>query len=201
MLPVPWQMKIAALAGGALIVLLVAACSSGGNNTTTATQTATQTSPTISGGGTSSVTQTAQVTATQAGATPAAAVDPCTLLTKDEIAAAVSEAVGDGVEATNQAAPTFACEWASANAQTAVYVTLYAGVNAQAAAANFNTLAGSSTDVGGIGDKAHWTSQIETLEALKGPNDVSIQVVDFKEGANPQTEATTLAQEAVARLP
>ncbi len=32
MLPVPWQMKIAALAGGALIVLLVAACSSGGNN-------------------------------------------------------------------------------------------------------------------------------------------------------------------------
>src|SRR5450759_4970707 len=168
MLPVPWQMKIAALAGGALIVLVVAACSSGGNTKTavpTVAQTATQTSPTISGGGTSSATQTAQPTATQAGATPAAAVDPCTLLTKDEIAAAVSEAVGDGVEATNQAAPTFACEWASANAQTAVYVTLYAGVNAQAAAANFNTLAGSSTDVGGIGDKAHWTSQIETVEA------------------------------------
>jgi len=115
MLPVPWQMKIAALAGGALIVLVVAACSSGGNTKTavpTVAQTATQTSPTISGGGTSSATQTAQPTATQAGATPAAAVDPCTLLTKDEIAAAVSEAVGDGIEATNQAAPTFACEWA-----------------------------------------------------------------------------------------
>jgi hypothetical protein len=194
-------MKITALAGGALIVLLAAACSSGGNNTTTATQTATQTSPTISGGGTSSATQPVQATATQAGATPAAAVDPCTLLTKDEIAAAVSEAVSDGIEATNQAAPTFACEWASANDETAVYLTLYAGADAQAAQSNFNALAGSSTDVSGIGDKAHWTSLIETLEALKGPNDVSIQVVDFKEGANPQTEATTLAQKAAARLP
>ena len=179
-----------------LVVLLVAACGGGDDNTKTTAPTTTQTQSSNGGGNTAAASQTAKATATQASN---GAIDACSVLTAGEVSAVISETASDGIPMND--APQYQCEWENADETTEVFLTLYNDGSESGAQSEYDILDSGSEAVSGLGDKAHWVSLNDTLEVLKGKYVVEIQVVDFKSGADSETEAKTLASKVLARLP
>ncbi len=95
------------------------------------------------------------------------------------------------------------CEWdASAEESfSIVYLDVFGTGSADAAESEYNLLDDGSEPVNGLGGKAHWVSQIETLEVLQGAYTVEVQVVDFKTGADAKSESEDLAAKVLDRLP
>ena len=202
----------AALSG----LLLLAACG-GDDGETTATPSGTQApavTQTPSGTPAARETQTpaegeTQTPATEttetATATPQAssgAIDPCSLLTKAEVEAAIGTSV-TGPE-SEQSANLVACDFN--DPQTPIFhlvsVSVLIGGDANEASDVYELAKDNAADaqtVGGIGNDAFWDSVLNGLEVLKGKYDIRIDV--SPDGGDELAIAKDLAAKVVDRLP
>jgi hypothetical protein len=145
-------------------------------------------------------TPSAGQTQTPATAQPSAGeLDPCALLTKAEVEAAIGTSV---VGPTNEVVgPLASCYFN--DPQTPVFHTVTVSVltaedSGQAREAFGLGREGSET-VTGIGEDAYWDSVLNGLEVLKGKYDVSVNV--SPDGWDARAVAEELAAKAVDRLP
>jgi hypothetical protein len=158
----------------------------------------------ISTGGPSVATEAAAAgrRSSQAAPKPAARVDPCSLLTKAEAAAAVGAAVGEGKSTIVDASKTpgmetSSCQFESPTTTHGIKLNLYR--YAPSVAQAFRTRCARKETVPGIGDVACWyDSNHTTLQLLKGTTSLSIALSRSGDAAE---ALKTIARKAVERLP
>jgi len=177
-----------------IFALLASACGGGDDNTnspaasngnTTATQTQT--------GG---QTKTATAESTDNG-NGGGELDVCGLISNDELSAVIGPAEA-GIP-HNTPPNFFDCEWDSSDHNVSVTINVYADTADNVKA--YYELTTNGDDVSGLGDKAQWTGETDTLEVLKGTYDVSLIVVTIDDSFDREGAAKTLAGKALGRLP
>jgi len=139
---------------------------------------------------------------TQAGPKTSARIDPCSLLTKAEAAAAVGTAVADGKSTIVDSSQTqgmegSSCQYESPTTTHGIKLNMYRYSPSFAQA--FRTRCARKETVPGLGDVACWyDSNHTTLQLLKGTTSLSIAL----SRSGDATEALkTIAKKAVERLP
>ncbi len=178
---------------------LIAGCGGDDDDSKTSAPTGTQTQSGSSSTATAEVTDAPDETTAPDGNGSGEDAAACALLTSDEVSAAVSEDMT--IFSSADHAPTSDCEWDNASETTAVYVTVFNSGSSDGAEAEYSLLDENSEPVDGLGEKAHWVDGLDILEVLRGENNLEVQVVDFKSGSDPLTEARGLAEIALGRLP
>ena len=147
--------------------------------------------------------------------TRAAAIDPCTLLTQDEAAAAIGEQVGAPSRENNN--PDLVCSYANPATNHSVSVTINTEKTAKHEFKNVNSLVAHDMIVGDLGESA-FISKIREIHVLTGDTYLAIKITDDSPQALPKREGlrqppgstelpqatrdklTTMARKAVARL-
>ena len=137
--------------------------------------------------------------------TSAAAFDPCALLTKQDAAAAVGEAVGEPKPIVRGRSSTpgmsvSACEYESP-AKHSVQVTVWrlSGDTAGAFLQVYRAECMKKEPAPGLGDLACWYSaEHRELQVLKG---ASLLTFEIHRNGNATEALTTVAKKALARLP
>jgi hypothetical protein len=143
-----------------------------------------------------------------AGAQPAsralAAVDPCALLTKQEAATALGEAVGEPkkIERAGSAGPgsiVASCEYTSAARHSVNLIVRRFSSDSEAVSVQvYKAAAAKKEGVPGIGDLACWNdSSHRELQVLKGATVLTIQI---NRDGNATGALTIVAKNAAARL-
>jgi hypothetical protein len=142
--------------------------------------------------------------ATPSTKTPAPAFDPCTLLTKQDAATAVGEAVGEpksiSPKGSMPGVTVTACEYESA-ARHSVQVTVWRpfGDSAAMFLQIYKSECMKKEQLPGVGDLACWYSKDHReLQVLKGATLITFEI---NRGGNATEALTTVAKKAVARLP
>jgi len=183
-------------------LLVIAAC--GGDNEESTPST--QASGTAAATGTRTATGTPAAQATQTPAATAgpsgAAIDPCSLLTKAEVEAAIGASVTE--PEPEAAANLVACSYNDPETPifSLVSVTVFIGGDANEASDVYELTKDNAADaetVGGIGNDAFWDSVLNGLEVLEGKYDVRIDV--SPDGGDELAIAKDLAAKVVDRLP
>ena len=133
-----------------------------------------------------------------------AAVDPCALLTKQEAATALGEAVGEPkkIERAGSAGPgssVASCEYTSAARHSVqVIVRRFASDSEAMSVQIYKTAAAKKERVPGIGDLACWNDPSHReLQVLKGATVLTIQI---NRDGNATEALTTVAKNAAARV-
>jgi hypothetical protein len=200
---------LAALSFLALSGLVLLAACGGNNEESTATPagtrapTATQApAETPSAAATESPAAEATQTATAAPQASGGEIDPCALLTKAEVEAAIDTSVTE--PEPEQSANLVACNYNDPNTPIfhLVSVTVLIGGDAAEAKDLYDLAKGNAADaqtVSGIGDDAFWDSVLNGLEVLKGKYDIRIDV--SPDDLDELTAAKDLATKVVDRLP
>ena len=143
-----------------------------------------------------------------AGAQPAsralAAVDPCALLTKQEAATALGEAVGEPkkIERAGSAGPgssVASCEYTSAARHSVHVIVRRFSTDSEATSVQiYKAAAAKKERVPGIGDLACWNdSAHRELQVLKGATVLTIQI---NRDGNATEALTIVGKNAAARL-
>jgi hypothetical protein len=138
----------------------------------------------------------------QAAAKAAARIDPCSLLTKAEAAAAVGSAVGDGKSTIVDASQTpgmetSSCQFESPTTTHGIKLNMYR--YPPSAAQAFRTRCARKETVPALGDVACWYDSNHTqLQLLKGTTSLSIALDRSGDAAE---ALKTVARKAVDRLP
>ena len=132
----------------------------------------------------------------------AGAIDPCALLTKAEVEAAIGTSVTE--PEPEEVANLVACSYNDPETPifSLVSVTVLIGGDANEAKDVYELAKGNAADaetVAGIGDDAFWDGILNGLEILKGKYDVRIDV--SPDGLDELTAAKDLAAKVVDRLP
>jgi hypothetical protein len=140
--------------------------------------------------------------------TSATAFDPCALLTKQEAATAVGEAVGEPkpIGPGRSAMPgmsVVACEYESATSHSghSVQVTVwrFSGDSAGMSLQIYRAECMKKERLPGLGDLACWyNAEHRELQVLKG---ATILTVEIKRNGDATEALTTVAKKAVGRLP
>lgn len=127
-------------------------------------------------------------------------VDPCTLLTPEEINDITGFSVGEGEDTTTD--PFWSCEWNADEGSSDVAVYVYTGSTQD----DLDLVYGLSDDgepVDGLGVKAKWrTTFSPVLEVLTDKYSLSIYVASPEmETAELKTTSINLAEVVIERLP
>jgi hypothetical protein len=124
-----------------------------------------------------------------------AEINPCSLLTREEIEAVLGHDVS---EAKVQPSPRPNCEYSVGEGSVTVFV-----FNDPSAAGGFQvgkTMQDAKTEpVQDTGDQAYWSPDIQALNVLKGDIYFTVQFYRVPSGSKETMKA--LAQKAVTRLP
>ena len=183
-------------------LLVIAAC--GGDNEESTPSTQASGTPAATGTRTATGTPAAQATQTPAAtAGPSgAAIDPCSLLTKAEVEAAIGTSVLEPQR--EDIANLVTCSYNDPEAPIfrIVSVSVLIGENADQASDVYELAKDNAADaetVGGIGNDAFWDSVLNGLEVLEGKYDVRIDV--SPDGGDELAIAKDLAAKVVDRLP
>ncbi len=124
-------------------------------------------------------------------------VDPCELLTVDEVAAVLEGAIGE--PAGNNVLPLLPCEYPREDGTAFVDLEVYTG-SREDVENYFESGEGDWRDVEGLGEAAHWAELSGQIEVLQGNYALTITV--SAPGGGSQLEAAKgLAQKALQRLP
>ena len=130
-------------------------------------------------------------------------VDPCSLVTKQEAAAAVGGAVGDGKSTVvdTKTSPAMlgggSCQYESPSSTHYLKINVYRYVPQVAAA--YRKRCAQKETVPGIGDVACWyDSKHGELQLLKGTTSLAIQI---NRSGDASDALKTVARQAAARLP
>jgi hypothetical protein len=189
-------------------LVLLAACGGGNEESTTtpagtraptATQAPTETQ---SAEATESPAAEATQTATEAPQASGGEIDPCSLLTKAEVEAAIGTSVTE--PEPEETANLVACNYNDPSTPIfhLVSVTVLIGANADEASDLYELAkdnAAEAQTVGGLGDDAFWDSVFNGLEVLKGKYDFRIDV--SPDDGDELAIAKDLAAKALDRLP
>lgn len=176
--------------------LLLSACGGGGN-----TSTGEKTQP-PAGAATAATARTSPAPTAQPS--PAGAeIDPCALVTKAEIEAAVGTAVLD--PKSERLANLASCSFHDPAAPifSLASVTVFAAASESDAREIFDLAKGNAADVqevDGLGDDAYWDDILGTLQVLEGTYEISVDVASG-EGADQRRAAEDIAARALSRLP
>lgn len=124
------------------------------------------------------------------------AIDPCSLLTKEEVAAVLGESVP---EAKVVSFPRPNCVYSvSSGGQVVVFAfndpSARGGFEIGKTAQDTN-----AQPIAGVGDDAYWSPSIKTINVLSG--DVYLMVQLFSMRSEPLATAKALALKAISRLP
>jgi hypothetical protein len=123
------------------------------------------------------------------------ALDPCSLLTKEEVARVLDQQVS---EAKVRSTPRPNCEYSVGEGSVTVFVftdpTAAGGFQAGKTMQDAHTEAISE-----VGGQAYWSPDIKTLNVLKGDIYFTVQFYGVPSGSKETMKA--LAQKAAARLP
>lgn len=139
----------------------------------------------------------------QAGSKPATGIDPCALVTKQEAAAAIGEAVGEGkstvVDTKGNPGLEAGGSCAYESPSTVHYLKLNMYRYPPQIAAAYRKRCAQKEQVPGLGDVACWydASHAE-LQLLKGTTSLSIQL---RRNGDSSEALKTVAKKAVDRLP
>ena len=192
---------VAALVVALVVVLLLAACGGNGEESTTpaaGTQAATPAeTPAESPATTPAATEEP---GGNGGQVSSGEIDPCALLTKEEVEAAVGTSVTEPEGSVEQ---QFAeCDFNDPDAPDwlIVGVSVFTLEDKDQARDSFELGSGSWETVTGIGDDAYWADALNSLEVLKGRYDISIDVAPT-DGKDDLAIAKELAAKVVDRLP
>lgn len=124
----------------------------------------------------------------------ARSINPCSLLTREEIATAMGQQV---TEASVRTSPKPNCRYAVGEGSVTIFV-----FNDPSAAGAFQTgkrmQDAQPEAVSGVGDEAYWSPGIKTLNILKGKVYLTVQYYGVRSGSKDSMQA--LAQKALARL-
>lgn len=124
-------------------------------------------------------------------------VNPCDLLTVDEVSAALGQPVGEG--GLTDFDPFFECDWEGENFDS-VNLSVYTDER-DLVEQYFEVGNEESEQIDGIGEKAYYDdSIIPSLEILSGNTDILISLV-ADEDADARSILSELAAAAVERLP
>ena len=194
---------------GALLLLatsglfLLAACGGDGEEAATPAGTrAPAATETAAGAQTPAGTPLATRTATATPQPSGAAVDPCSLLTKAEVEAAIGTSVTE--PEPEEAANLVTCSYNDPETPifSLVSVSVLIGEDADQASDVYELAKDNAADaqtVGGLGNDAFWDSVLNGLEVLEGKYDVRIDV--SPDGGDELAIAKDLAAKVVDRLP
>lgn len=135
-----------------------------------------------------------------AAAGPAPEVDACTLITREEAAAALGQPVREGVR--EDVSPVFACKYDAESNVESLRVTATAFPSAQQAGEAYEMIVRSNDyePVSGIGDRAYIPA-IADLSVHKGRWELDIALVVPGDRAARFDRAKALANTAIGRLP
>jgi hypothetical protein len=144
----------------------------------------------------------AEETATTAPQASGGEIDPCALLTKAEVEAAIGASVTE--PEAEQVANLVACSYNDPETPifSLVSVTVFIGENADQASDVYELTKDNAADaqsVGGIGNDAFWDSVLNGLEILEGKYDIRVDV--SPDGWDARAVAEDLAAKVVDRLP
>jgi hypothetical protein len=124
-----------------------------------------------------------------------ASIEPCSLLTNEDIASVLRVQVSD---AKPRGTPRPNCEYAVGDGSVTVFV--FTDPSAAGAFEAGKTMQDAHTDpVLDIGDQAYWSPEIKTLNVLKGKVYFTVQFYGVPSGS--KETMTALAQIAAKRLP
>ncbi len=176
--------------------LLGAACSAGDDDDEVTTVTATSEAAagaTQSG----SATQPPRSSSTTAAALPA--VHVCELITAEEVSAAVGFTVGNPRDYLAAAAGATQCEWTGTG-------VIYAAVLTKGGASYFKAVhipnaALPEVEIPGLGDKALYSQDMNTVDVVSGDTYISVQLIGVRSrGVDEQTAGAALAKAILAKL-
>ena len=200
--PAPRRLPAAALCLTTSGLLLATACTSapvGGAASSQPAATAQPTKPPTQAQPTSAAQPAAKPT------TPAASVsvDACSLLTTDEVAAAIGKPV-QAVKLPTGDGGTTACDYTDPANKVSRFVstTVTAATPSQAKGIHEATKGGGRDQVAviGLGDDAYWDNTFGKLDVLKGGYAVGMSVT-ADATADRMKAAQTMASKMLARLP
>jgi Protein of unknown function (DUF3558) len=122
-------------------------------------------------------------------------LDPCAVLTRDDIAAALGLQLD---KAAHETFPRPNCRYSVGDGSVVVYV--FADASARSGFMAGKTIqAAHTTAVAGIGNDAHWSPDLKVLNVLKGNVYFTVQFLGL--GSASLEAAKVLAQKAADRLP
>jgi hypothetical protein len=127
--------------------------------------------------------------------------NPCALLTKAEVAAALKQPV---TEAKFERSPRPNCRYNVGPSISEVVVAVFNDPTAKGAAKGGFDVGKTAQDVNpqlvsGIGDDAYWSASLKTLKVLKGDSYFTVQFLGF--GSASLKEIKALAHQVANRLP
>ena len=175
--------------------LLLSACGGGNTSTGDKTQPAAKAA-------TAATTRTSPTPTAQASPT-GAEIDPCALVTRAEVEAAVGATVLD--PKPERLANLASCSFHDPAAPifSLASVNVFAAASESDAQEIFDLAKGNAADVqevDGLGDDAYWDDILGTLQVLEGTYEISVDVASG-EGADQRRAAEDIAARALSRLP
>lgn len=122
-------------------------------------------------------------------------IDPCALLTKEEVGTVLGQEVS---EAKVRTSPRPNCQYSIGEGSVTVFV--FTDTSAAGGFQAGKTMQDAHTEVvSGVGNEAYWSPDIKTLNVLKGNIYFTIQFYGVSSGSKETMKA--LAQKAATRLP
>ena len=122
-------------------------------------------------------------------------IDPCSLLTKEEIGSVLGQEVS---EAKVRSSPRPNCQYSVGDGSVTVFV--FTDATAAGGFQAGKTMQDAHTEVvSGVGNEAYWSPDIKTLNVLKGNIYFTVQFYGVSSGSKETMKA--LAQKASTRLP
>lgn len=126
-----------------------------------------------------------------AGASNIKRVDPCSLLTADEVGAAVDMEARLDADSSGMGE----CTWSVGDPEMSLTVTLMVGSESE-----YDIFRGdSATPVSGLGDEAYW-GFLSVLSVRDGKQVVQVQIATLQDDALAQAAAQELAAKVLERL-
>lgn len=122
-------------------------------------------------------------------------LDPCSLLTKEEVGTVLGQEVSD---AKVRSSPKPNCQYSVGEGSVTVFV--FTDPSAAGGFQTGKTMQDVHTEVvTGVGNEAYWSPDIKTLNVLKGNTYFTVQFYGVSSASKETMKA--LAQKAAARLP
>jgi hypothetical protein len=122
-------------------------------------------------------------------------VDPCSLLSKEEVGTVLGQEVSD---ATVRSSPRPNCQYSVGEGTVTVFV--FTDPSAAGGFQAGKTMQDAHTEVvSGVGNEAYWSPDIKTLNVLKGNIYFTVQFYGVSSGSKETMKA--LAQKVTTRLP
>jgi len=122
-------------------------------------------------------------------------IDPCSLLTKEEVGTVLGQEVG---EAEVRSSPRPNCQYSVGEGSVTVFV--FTDTTAAGGFQAGKTMQDAHTEVvPAVGNEAYWSPDIKTLNVLKGNIYFTVQFYRISSGSKETMK--TLAQKAATRLP